>query len=241
LAKVPDASPDAVYRFLREERICLARRKSWCVSTDPEFAKKAADVVGLYLDPPENACVFSIDEKPNIQALSFETGHVLTSGHKVIQACESRHGRNGTLNLFAALEAATGRMTGKTTSSSEKNRFGFLAFMDELMPELPVDIECHVILDDHSIHKNCDKWLETHPNVFFHFTPTKASWLNMVEIWFGILGRSSLRNKSSLSTDELATHIEAFIKSYNKNCKPFKWRKREIRGSQLSKTIRNSE
>jgi transposase len=113
--------------------------------------------------------------------------------------------------------------------------------MDELLSELPDDIEYHVIVDNHSIHKNCDNWLKDHPNVFFHFTPTKASWLNMVEIWFGILGRSSLKNKSTSSTDELSKHIEAFIESYNKACKPFKWRKREIRGSQLSKTIHNFE
>ena len=233
LAKELNASADAVWRFLREQRINLARKRTWCVSTDPDFARKAADVVGLYLDPPDNAIVLSIDEKPNIQALEYETGYVFTSDRKTVQACESRYKRNGTLNLNAALEVATGVIHGETTSNAEKTRVGFLRFMDNVLSELPPEADYHVILDNHSIHKNCDFWLKDHPNVFFHYTPTNASWLNMVEIWFGILGRQSLKNRSSSSTDDLSKHIEAFILAYNKGCKPFHWRKREVKGSQL--------
>jgi transposase len=241
LAKELDASPDAVWRFLREQRINLARKRTWCVSTDPEFVRKAADVVGLYLDPPENAVVMAIDEKPNIQALGYETGYVCTSDKKIVQACESRYVRNGTLNLFAALEVATGVVHGKATASTEKNRVGFLKFMDDVLGELPDDLDYHVIMDNHSIHKNCGFWLEKHPNVTFHYTPTNASWLNMVEIWFGILSRSSLKNKSASTPDQLAKHIEAFIMSYNKDCKPFQWRKRVVKGSQLQNSIKNLE
>jgi transposase len=128
LAKELNTSEDAVQRFLQKQGIQLARMRTWCVSTDPEFAKKAADVVGLYLNPPTNAIVISIDEKPSIQALSRTTGVVKTSDKKVVSAIKSTYQRNGTQNLFAALEVATGIIHGQATSS--KKRVDFLAFMD---------------------------------------------------------------------------------------------------------------
>jgi len=114
-----------------------------------------------------------------------------------------------------------------------------LLFMEELLSELPCELEYHVIMDNHSIHNRHEAWLENHENVFFHYTPTSASWLNMVEIWFGILGRKSLRGKSFSSTEEMKGHIENFIESYNKNAKPFVWRKRDIKGAQLKNNVRN--
>jgi transposase len=240
LAKELGYSKHAVYRLLREHRISLARKRSRCVSTDPEFAAKAADVVGLYLTPNKKALVFCIDEKPNIQSLEFRKGYAVSSDHKLIQGLESTYKRRGTINLFAALEAATGRIHGKATDSSQKTKKGFLAFMEDLLRELPTAEEYHVVLDNHSIHKRHESWLQEHPNVFFHYTPTSASWLNMVEIWFGILTRKSLRGKSFENTEILSKHIMKFIETYNPTAKPFVWRKREIKGAQLTNNLRNS-
>lgn len=239
LARETGYSKYAIWRFLHTQRICLSRKRTWCVSTDPEFTTKAADIVGLYLAPPENALVISVDEKPNIQALERDTGYVISSNKKLVRGLESTYKRNGTLNLFAALEVATGQIHAKSTPTDQKTKKGFLEFMDEVLSGLPLSLEYHVIMDNHSIHKNHESWLEKHPNVFFHYTPTSSSWLNMVEIWFGILSLKCLRGASFTSTQELGEQIKQFEKAYNKNAKPFIWRKREIRGSQISNSIKN--
>ena len=237
VAKHLNVSVDAVWRLLRKEGICLSRQRSWCVSTDPEFTNKAANIVGLYLNPPEKAFVVSIDEKPSIQALERSTGYVQTDNGKIVRGFKSTYKRNGTLNLFAALEISTGIIHGKTTK--KKRRVEFLEFMDGLIEELPRDKEIHVILDNYCIHKKCDEWLEKHPQVFFHFTPTSASWLNQVEIWFGIFSRKALKGASFENTAQLREAIEAFIAVYNPDAKPFVWRKREVKGAQLKNTIVN--
>jgi transposase len=236
-AKALGVAKDAVWRVLRKEGICLRRQRSWCVSTDPQFAAKAADIIGLYMNPPENAMVISIDEKPSIQALERATGYVKTSDGKIARGLQSTYKRHGTLNLFAALEVATGVVRAKTTH--QKRRVDFLEFMDELAAEWPGDKEIHAILDNYCIHKKCDEWLAQHPNVFFHYTPTSASWLNMVEIWFGIFTRKALRGASFESVDHLRQAIEAFINAYTPHAKPFVWRKREVKGSQLRNTVTN--
>jgi transposase len=237
LAHQLGASDDAVWRVLRQEGICLARSRSWCVSTDPEFARKAADIVGLYLDPPQNALVISVDEKPSIQALERAQGYVCTSSGTVVQGLKSTYQRHGTLNLFAALNVATGAIQAQTTG--RKRRVEFLAFMDAVLAETPPDQAIHVILDNYCIHKRNEAWLAAHPNVTFHFTPTSASWLNQVEIWFGIFSRKALKGASFRSTDQLRDAIEAFIAAYQPKAKPFVWRKREVKGSQLRNTIVN--
>jgi len=239
LARETGHSKHAIWRLLRSQRICLARKRSWCISTDPLFSLKAADVVGLYLAPPENAIVVCVDEKPNIQALERRTGYAISSDRKLIRAMEGTYKRNGTLNLFAALDVATGQIHGKTTEPAKKTKKGFVEFMDELLLDLPESGEYHVIMDNHSIHKRHGLWLDAHPNVFFHYTPTSASWLNMVEIWFGILTLKSLRGMSFSSTKELGAHIKAFQKAYNATAQPFIWKKREIRGAQLVNSIKN--
>jgi transposase len=239
LAHELNTSEDAVQRFLKKEGIQLARMRTWCVSTDPEFAVKAADIVGLYLNPPENAVVISVDEKPSIQALSRTTGVVKTSNGKIVSAIKSTYKRNGTQNLFAALEVATGIVHAQTTQT--KKRPEFIAFMENLLSELPVNeaTEYHVILDNYSIHKNCDEWLSRHPNVFFHFTQTSASWLNQVEIWFNIMTRKVLRGASFDSTKALSDAILCYVKGYNASAKPFVWKKREVAGSQIKDTLSN--
>lgn len=232
---------DAVWKVLRDNNINLARKRTWCVSTDPEFARKAADVVGLYLDPPTDAIVVSVDEKPQMQARSCPQGYVYTRSHEIERACRSTYKRNGTLNLFAALEIATGKVKGETTR--KKTRADFTGFMDQVVSGLPRvadgSVELHVIMDNYCIHKRCDEWLGAHPNVHFHYTPTSASWLNMVEIWFNILGRKVLRNGSFNSTDELAAKIREYIDAANGKAHPFVWRKRDVHGAELSNTIAN--
>lgn len=232
-----NGSVHAVWRVLRKEGICLQRQRSWCVSTDKEFAAKAADIVGLYLNPPEKALVISVDEKPSIQALERATGYVETDNGKIVRGCRSTYKRHGTLNLFAALQVATGLI--QTATTTLKRREEFLQFMDQIVEDTPQERQLHVILDNYCTHKKCDAWLALHPNVHFHFTPTSASWLNQVEIWFGILSRKALRGASFKNVAELRQAIEAFIAAYNPNAKPFKWRKREVKGSQLRNTIVN--
>lgn len=237
VAKALNVTPDAVWRVMRKEGICLSRQRSWCISTDPEFTAKAADIVGLYLNPPENALVISIDEKPSIQALERRTGYVESSDGKTVRGYQSTYKRNGTLNLFAALHVATGAIQAQTTTL--KRRVEFLEFMDHVVAGLSTDQEIHVILDNYCIHKKNHDWLAKHPNVTFHFTPTSASWLNMVEIWFGILTRKALRGASFKNTEELKAAIAAFIDAYGPTAKPFTWRKREVRGTQIRDTIVN--
>ncbi len=235
IAKHLGCSGDIVWKILRKEGICLQRQRSWCVSTDPQFAAKAADIVGLYLNPPVNAIVISVDEKPSIQALERTVGYVETDSGKIVRGYRSTYRRHGTLNLFAALEIATGAIHTETTK--QKRKVEFLEFMNKVISDLPPSKKLHVILDNYCIHKKNDEWLLKHPNVKFHFTPTSASWLNMVEIWFGILSRKALKGASFRNLDELKKAIVDFIAAYTPNAKPFIWRKREVKGSQLRNTI----
>lgn len=239
LAKELGVSVDAVWRLLRKEGIQLSRQRTWCVSSDPEFTTKAAEIVGLYLAPPEKAVVICVDEKPSVQALSRTTGYVQIRNGKMVRAVKSTYRRNGTQNLFAALEVATGIIYGKTTKY--KKRVDFIAFMDELLNELPLDEgkEYHVILDNYCIHKKNDEWLAKHENVYFYFTPTSASWLNQVEIWFNIMTRKVLRGASFDSTQQLCEAIRKYISAYNETAEPFIWKKREVKGSQIKDTIPN--
>ena len=238
VAEVLGASVHAVWRLLRREGIYLQRLRTWCVSTDPEFAPKAAEVVGLYLNPPLNALVLSVDEKPSIQAIQRPSGYVETDSGAVVRALKSTYKRNGTLNLFAALEIATGQVYAQTTE--RKKREDFRRFLGSIVDELPADKEIHVILDNYCTHKKNDDWLAKYEGrVHFHFTPTSASWLNQIEIWFGLLTRKALRGASFSSKDQLRAAIEAFVARTNSNPKPFHWRKREVKGSQLRNTIIN--
>lgn len=232
------SSVDAVWRILRREGIYLQRLRSWCVSTDKEFGPKAAEVVGLYLNPPCNAVVLSVDEKPGMQAIERTSGYVETDSGAVVRALKSTYKRHGTLNLFAALEVGTGQL--KTKITEYKKRADFQSFLDEVIGDQPADKEIHVILDNYSTHKKNDDWLAKFAGrLQFHFTPTSASWLNQIEIVFSLLQRKALRGASFKSKDNLSAAIAAFIKRHNQTAKPFRWRKREVKGSQLRNTIVN--
>lgn len=237
IAKRLGFSHDYVWRVLRKEGIQLQRMRTWCVSTDPEFAAKAADIIGLYLSPPERALVLCVDEKPSIQALSRTTGYVETSSGKIVRGLKSTYKRNGTLNLFAALTVATGQIAVQTTAT--KKREDFQAFLEDIIRDVPSQNEIHVILDNYATHKKNEAWLAAHPHVKFHFTPTSASWLNQVEIWFGIFSRKVLKGASFDSKDSLAQAIRDFTDAYQKNARPFVWKKRDVKGSQLRNTVVN--
>ena len=233
-----ESSVHAVWRVLRQEGIYLQRVRSWCVSTDKEFAPKAAEVVGLYLNPPLNALVLRVDEKPSIQAIERPSGYVETDSGDVVRGLKSTYKRHGTLNLFAALEVGTGQVKYEFTES--KKRADFQNFLDGVIADQSPDKEIHVILDNYSTHKRNDHWLaKFEGRVQFHFTPTSASWLNQIEIVFSLLQRKTIKGASFKSKDELRNAIEAFIRKHNERAKPFRWRKREVKGSQLQNTIIN--
>lgn len=227
-----DVSRHQVWRVMREHGIQLQRRHSWCLSTDPEFARKAADIIGLYLSPPEGALVLSVDEKPHIQALERAQGYLKLPNGRAITGYAHEYRRHGTTTLFAALNIVTGAV--KAGHYKRRRRREFLDFMNELVAEYPESITIHVILDNLNTHKpKHDVWLARHKNVRFHFTPTHASWLNQIECWFSILSRSALKGASFTSPKQLRQAIDDFIEVYNKTAAPFEWRKTEVHPKQL--------
>jgi transposase len=230
-----DVSDQYVWRFLRAQGIDLAGRRSWCLSTDPEFAAKAADIVGLYLNPPENAVVLAVDEKPAIQALERAQGYLKLPNGRTLTGFAHEYKRRGTTTLFAAFEVATGQI--KARHSKRRRRPEFLDFMNRVVADYP-EQEIHVVLDNLSTHKpKRDRWLARHKNVQFHFTPTHASWLNQVEIWFSILARGALRGASFASVRQLRQAIDAFIEAYNPTATPFQWQKARVHPKGLARRI----
>ena len=220
-----DVDVNYVRRFLRKQKIDLAGRKSWCESNDPEFAAKAADVVGLYLAPPRNAIVICVDEKPSIQALERAQGYLKLPNGRALTGHSHDYKRHGTSTLFAAFEVATGKV--KAAHKKRRRRKEFLDFMDEVVAAYPRS-RLEVILDNLNTHKKNEEWLARHPKVTFHYTPTRASWLNQVEGWFSILQGQSLAGASFTSVEQLRQHIDAFIDTYNEDAEPFAWTKSEV-------------
>ena len=222
-AALGDIHVQHVWRFLRAQKIDLSGRKSWCVSNDPDFVAKAAEIVGLYMAPPDNAIVFSVDEKPSIQALERAQGYLKFPDGRAMTGQSHDYKRHGTTTLFAAFDLASGKVVGK--HYKRRRRIEFLNFMNQVVAAHPAR-EIHVILDNLSTHKpKRDMWLRRHKNVRFHYTPTHSSWLNQIEIWFSILAGKSLDGASFQSVPELITHIDAFIASYNETARPFVWTK----------------
>lgn len=218
-----DISDAHIWRILRKHKIQLQRRRSWCISTDPEFGPKAADIVGLMLNPPENAIVLSVDEKPHIQALERAQGYLRLPDGKAVNGFSHCYKRNGTSTLFAALDILTGQV--QTGHYPRRRRREFLDFMNDVVGEHPGQ-EIHVILDNLNTHKpKQDRWLKAHPNVHFHFTPTYSSWLNQIECWFSILSRQALRGASFTSPGQLRQAIDDFVSAYNQKAAPFEWKK----------------
>lgn len=218
-----DVAASHVWRVLRKHGIHLQRRRSWCISTDPQFAQKAADVIGLYLYPPENAVVLCVDEKPAIQALERAQGWLRLPNGEALRGFGHEYKRHGTTTLFAALEVATG--LAHTGHYRHRRRREFLDFMNQNVALYP-DKELHVILDNLNTHKpKHDRWLARHPSVHFHYIPTHASWLNQVEVWFSILSRQALRGLNATSVRDICRAIDAFTDARNEHPFPFEWNK----------------
>jgi transposase len=225
-----DVDVQYVWRFLRAQKIDLAARKSWCESNDPEFVAKAAEIVGLYLDPPDHALVLAVDEKPSIQALERAKGYLKLPNGRALTGQSHNYKRHGTTTLFAAFDVASGEV--KAKHYKRRRRVEFLDFMNAIVAA-EREREIHVVLDTLNTHKKNEDWLALHPNVRFHFTPTRASWLNQVEIWFSILASTALSGASFTSVTQLRAHIDAFIAAYNNCARPFAWSKSEVHQKRL--------
>ncbi|MGO9022995.1 MAG: IS630 family transposase [Beijerinckiaceae bacterium] len=226
-----DVHEQYIWRFLRAQKIDLSGRKSWCESNDPDFVAKAAEIVGLYMAPPENAIVLAVDEKPAIQALERAQGYLKLPNGRAMTGQSHDYTRHGTTTLFAALDVATGKVIGR--HAKRRRRVEFLAFMNEVIAAYQ-DCHIHVVLDNLSTHKpKHDRWLARHKNVTFHYTPTHTSWLNQIEIWFSILAGKSLKGASFQAVEELKAHIDAFIRTYNETARPFVWTKSEVHQKRL--------
>jgi len=198
------------------------RLRSYLASDDPDFHKKAADVIGLYLKPPTHAAVFCVDEKTAIQALDrLDPVLPLSPGRA------ERHGfeyfRHGTLSLYAALNSKTGEVLGKTAAKHTSAEF--VAFLSDLVANQPKGQEIHVVLDNLSTHKTArvEQFLQSHPKVKLHFTPTYSSWLNQVELWFSKIERDVIARGVFSSIKDLAKKITRYIRRYNLQAKPIKW------------------
>ncbi len=232
-----NVSKHQVWRVLRNHGIQLQRRRSWCISTDPEFVPKAADVVGLYLEPPENAVVLCVDEKPAIQALERAQGYIRLPNGGAMLGVGHEYKRHGTTTLFAALDVVTGQV--KEGHYKRRRRREFLQFMNEVLTDYG-HREIHVILDNLNTHKpKKDRWLAKHENVHFHFTPTHASWLNQVETWFSILSRQAIKGANFTSPQDVRNAIDRFVAVYNRDAAPFEWRKRSVHPVGLKKKYRD--
>lgn len=223
LAEEVGLTSGCVSDLLRRHGLKPHRVRTYKVSRDPAFAAKVRDVVGLYLNPPEHAVVLSVDEKTSIQALErTQTPLPLRTGRAARHTHDYK--RHGVVDLYAALEVATGQVTHRL--SATHTAADFLAFMRAVVRRYP-GRELHVILDNSSAHGTPDvrAWLAQNPQVHFHYTPTSASWLNQVEGFFGILGKQSLSVTNFPSTRALREHLAAYMRAWNRNPTPFAWTK----------------
>jgi transposase len=199
------------------------RRETFKFSTDPELEAKIRDVVGLYLNPPDKAVVLSIDEKSQIQALD-RTAPILPMRPGLPEKATHDYVRHGTTTLFAALEVATGKVTDACYPRHRNEEFlRFLKHVARTYPRVPL----HIVCDNYATHKHpsVQTWLARNPRITMHFTPTSGSWLNMVEIFFGIITRQAIRRGSYTSVKDLIHAIETYIDAWNERCHPFTWTK----------------
>lgn len=210
-----------VAKLWRENGLKPHRAGTFKVSKDPAFAEKVADIVGLYLDPPGGAVVLSLDEKTQIQALD-RTQPILPISFTATEKRTHDYVRHGTTNLFAALNVGTGEVFGECKSTRDGENF--LAFLKKAVKPY-IGKEIHVVLDNLSTHTTPEvyAWLEKNPHVHFHFTPVGSSWLNQIEIWFGIITRQSIRRGTFSSVKVLIQQIRDYITHWNISAKPFVW------------------
>jgi transposase len=213
-----------VARIWRDWGLQPHRAETFKFSTDPQLEAKIRDVVGLYLDPPANAVVVCVDEKSQIQALD-RTAPLLPMRFDQAERRTHDYQRHGTTTLFAALEVATGKITADACYQRHRNG-EFLAFLKQVAKAHP-RVKLHVVADNYGTHNhpNVRAWLAKNPRITMHFTPTSASWMNMVEIFFGIITRQAIRRATFTSVSDLIAAIRTYIDGYNQRCEPFRWTK----------------
>ena len=217
-----DISHMTVARIWAKHGIKPHRLEGYLASNDPDFETKAADVIGLYLNPPQHAAVFSVDEKTAIQALDRKDPVLPLSPGRA-----ERHGfeyvRHGTLSLYAAFNTMTGEVLGKTATRHTSAEF--VAFLTDIVAHQPRGKEIHVIADNLSAHKTkqVDVFLSEHAQVHMHFTPTYSSWLNQVELWFAKIQRDVISRGVFTSVADLARKLRKYIEAYARSAKPFRW------------------
>ena len=198
------------------------RQKHFKLSTDPFFVDKVHDIVGLYLNPPDNAMVLCVDEKSQAQALE-RTQPLLPMGLGYVEGVTHDYTRHGTTTLFAALDVATGEVLLQCKPRHRHQEFlQFLRYVDKNVPK---DLDIHLVVDNYGTHKHAKikRWLATRPRYHIHYTPTYSSWMNQVEIWFNIITQKAIRRGSFTSVKNLIDRINVFTDNYNKNTKPFMW------------------
>lgn len=223
LARHLDLPPARVQRILAAHDLHPHRLRTFTFSPDPQFEEKLLEVVALYMKPPENAVVLCMDEKTGIQALD-RTQPMLPLRAKKPRSWTNEYVRHGTRTVLASLEIATGKVFARV--KQRRTSVDFLAFMDEVALAYPQQRLC-VILDNLNTHKNdaARTWLAAHPHVTFHYTPTHASWTNLVECFFSILTRQGLQQAVHKSGKELERFLKAYFTEYNQHCRPFVWTK----------------
>jgi transposase/DNA-binding CsgD family transcriptional regulator len=211
----------------REYGVQPWRSETFKFSTDPELVAKVTDVVGLYLAPPENAIVLCVDEKSQIQALD-RSAPMLPMQPGLPERRTHDYKRHGTSTLFAALEIATGRVTGACKPRHRHQEFlAFLKQVARAYPDEGAGRQLHLVMDNYAAHKKAEvrAWLSANPRIHVHFTPTSGSWLNLVEVWFGIIERQAIHRGSFGSVKDLNAKIRAFIDGWNNRAHPFVWTK----------------
>jgi len=215
-------SKSTVHRIWQAFDLQPHRQRHFSLSTDPFFVEKVRDIIGLYLHPPDQALVLCVDEKSQIQALE-RAQPILPLGLGYVEGVTHNYLRHGTSTLFAALDIATGRVL--TQNKTRHRHQEFLQFLREIETQTPAPLTIHLIVDNYSTHSHpkVKRWLAAHPRYQVHFTPTYASWLNQVEIWFNIVTQRAIRRGTFRSVKELRTRIDAFVQQYNQQCAPFMW------------------
>lgn len=222
IAKETQLSKSTVNRVWKAFGIQPHRQKHFKLSTDPFFVEKVRDIVGLYLNPPDKAMVLCVDEKSQIQALD-RTQPMLPLGLGYVEGVTHDYKRHGTTTLFAAFDITSGQVL--TQCKSRHRHQEFLNFLKHIDASVPEDLEIHLVIDNYSTHKHAKvrRWLAARPRYHVHFTPTYASWLNQVEIWFNIITQKAIRRGTFRSVKDLTNKIKRFVNQYNKNSKPFMW------------------
>jgi transposase len=223
MATASGLSQTAVSRIWRAFGLRPHQTESFKLSPDPLFIDKVRDIVGLYLNPPDAAVVMCVDEKSQIQALD-RTAPILPLRPGLPEKATHDYLRHGTTTLFAALEVATGKVT--DACHPRHTHLEFLAFLKQVAKTYP-RVKLHIVCDNYGTHKHpkVQAWLAKNPRIVMHFTPTSGSWLNMVEIFFGIITRQAIRRGTFTSVKDLIAAIEAFIDGWNERCQPFVWTK----------------